>query len=138
MDKDNVVLLAGKAAERMRDAQETAAYWEKHKGVMTPLLARLPKLTNAEASGFDFDLDISGSKHDLEAAWGALRKAGLECRTPRPKANAATWLGKFEGDNELVVWLHFASTVCRRVKIGTEIVTRDVYETVCGEMELPT
>jgi hypothetical protein len=39
-----------------------------------------------------------------------------------------------DGDTELTLYFQFSSTQCRRVKIGTEMVEREIYETVCDEL----
>lgn len=46
--------------------------------------------------------------------------------------NKLVYLG--DGDTQLTLYFQFSSTQCRRVKVGTEMVEREVYETVCDEL----
>jgi hypothetical protein len=94
----------------------------------------------------DFDaggvtLCVSGTGTDLSYVWAELRHRGwhLARHTKRPKAGDAAWSGFFRRltDEELedpdLVFLCFSSTVCKRVKVGTRIITEDVYKTVCAD-----
>lgn len=84
------------------------------------------------------DISITGTKHDLEAVWRELRKMGFESPDNRPKATDPSFTGYFKRQIDgCKVYLFFSSTVCRRVKTGTRMVEQDVYETVCGEVEIP-
>jgi hypothetical protein len=82
------------------------------------------------------NLTVTGTKHILNAAWGALRRAGFERHGERPAEGQTQFNGYFTHPSGAKVWLQFTSTSCRRVQIGTQLVEQAVYETVCDEMVL--
>jgi hypothetical protein len=68
----------------------------------------------------------------LQAIFGIFRKLGYE-PSNRPGDEPETTFSCYWEHTELETkfWLYFTSTVCTRVKVGTEMVERDIYETVC-------
>jgi len=87
------------------------------------------------------DIDITGDRFTIQAAWGQLRKVGWkpDIQMPsEPFSSHSGWWRHDELPGELKLWVRFASTTCKRVKIGTrtETVEKDVYEIVCSD-EIP-
>jgi hypothetical protein len=91
----------------------------------------------------DFRISVSGDKHIFASAIRAFRIHGLKTTEKAPDPKTAYWSAWFYGEGavreRMKVLFSFSSTVCRRVKVGEieKTVKEDVYETVCGEMELP-
>jgi hypothetical protein len=93
-------------------------------------------LINVEYS-YSIDISVSGAGHHLTAVFRILKKHGWDLPSARPEANDPTYTAWFyPSDTEgrkVIIWLYFSSTVCKRVQVGTEIVTeeRAIYEVVC-------
>jgi hypothetical protein len=96
----------------------------------------------------EFDLSFAGNRATAFAVWGWLRQQGFKpseympSESTTPTAAFATTFyrtieideGKPENDySKMSIWFCFASTQCRRVKVGTKMVEEDVYETKCAE-----
>ena len=85
-----------------------------------------------------YNISISGSRADLEIMFGTLRRMGLE-PVSRPTENHPTYSSywnfpKPEGERLCrTVWISFASTSCKRVKVGTRLEEVDVYDVVCTD-----
>lgn len=77
------------------------------------------------------DLNVTGDFAVLKAAFRAFRKAGYEPST-RPTDREPSFSTYFKRqDQELKFWLSFSSTICKRIKIGTEMREVPIFETVC-------
>ena len=80
-----------------------------------------------------YNVNITGSRADLDIMFGLLRRAGL---TPlmRPKEKELNYGTKWSTeDRSFRIWIFFASTSCKRVQVGTKTEEVPVYETVCEE-----
>jgi len=79
------------------------------------------------------DLSYSGDLEVLKAAFHAFRTLGYEpgSRPDDPKATGFTCFFTNPAHPELKWWFSFASTTCKKVKVGTEMKQVDVYETQC-------
>ena len=121
-------------AEILKRQQEDLAVIENHGATYAPVIDGLARFEpRFSVGGGCLDIAFSGDKHALEAAWGVLRKAGFEVSGERPKPNQPSYSSFFRHPDGALIWFSFSSTVCRRVKIGTQMVAQDIYETVCGE-----
>ncbi len=88
-------------------------------------------ITTFYVDEFSLNISVHGDKHVLTAAFSGLRKLGYNPGT-RPEANQVSYYARFDIESGACpVYLNFSSTSCRRVKIGTEMKSMDVYETVC-------
>ena len=78
------------------------------------------------------DLKFAGDKHTLDGIFRALRRIGYK-PDRRPKSDKIDYFTSFfrHDNHDMKVWLNFVSTVCKKVKVGTEMVEQDVYEIVC-------
>jgi hypothetical protein len=105
---------------------------------------------NLDKCSLEFDAQslnvfLAGTKEDLEKLWSELRARGwfFPKYSTRPKANDSSWGGFFRkqtdenAEDPELIFLHFSSTICRRIKVGTKTVTEDIYQTVCGEEKEP-
>jgi hypothetical protein len=111
---------------------------DKFQEAWKALLAEIKvELTRVSFDSMSLGIHFAGTKHELEAVWGTLRRFGFEPPEHRPKAKDSSYNGLFirETDN-CKVYLFFSSTVCRQVKVGMKMVEQPVYETVCGETDL--
>lgn len=73
--------------------------------------------------GYDCQIDIGGVAHYI--------RAGSRNRwVPHVGGDDNNGFGRWD----LPVYFQFSSTACRRVKVGTQTVEQDVYETVCDEL----
>jgi hypothetical protein len=80
-----------------------------------------------------YNINITGSRADLDIMFGLLRRAGLS-PTRRPEEKSATYYAAWHAeDYSLSVWVFFSSTSCKRVQVGTKTEEVPVYETVCEE-----
>lgn len=120
------------------DRLSRAEYLQKHRKDFMKVLVALDKLAtekwlkSVSVCGNSIDLDFSGDKHALKLIFHKLRDAGYkpdDRPTDENISNHSTYWRK-EGV-EFKMYIRFASTTCRRVKIGTKLVEQDVYETVC-------
>lgn len=121
-------------AEANERAAKTTELYEAQKQNISVLANGLRKLQDkivrVTIDPVSLDISIAGDRHDLNAAFGALRKIGY-LPSDRPKAGAASYSSWFHKDGWITVYLTFSSTQCTRVKVGTKTQTVDVYETVC-------
>lgn len=106
-----------------------------------PLLDEFEKLepTLVDANDGYISIYLAGDKHQLNAAFGILRRRGFEPNS-RPEPNSSTYGTYFQKEGAPgLIFFNFSSTQCRRVKTGTRTreVTEDVYEIVCDEQEYP-
>lgn len=115
------------------------AKWNGARSILEPLTAKLVELEiEPRLDGtYSYDIHFSGDIEKLKQVWALLRISGfgLPNGAKRPQANEPDWQGWFHNETcEWKIWVNFASTVCTRVKVGTEMVEQDVYEVRCGEM----
>lgn len=127
--------------EQVKKHERVLAFIDSKMPEYGPLLDEFeklePTLVNAE-DGY-IDIHLAGDKHQLNAAFGILRRRGFEPNS-RPEPKSSTYSAIFrKEDSAGMVFFHFSSTQCRRVKTGTRTreVTEDVYEMVCDEQEYP-
>lgn len=88
----------------------------------------------------DINMQFCGDGEKFGAVWRELRRAGWEpsCRPEKDtkKSEFYTHWNHQEGLSRF--WMHFTSSVCRRVQVGTKTVEQPVYEIQCGSLpELP-
>lgn len=79
----------------------------------------------------DVNLFVSGGTDVIKEVFRAFRKLGYEpSKRPqaKPQSNFTTY---FKQDGKPTFYLSFASTHCKRVKVGTKMEEVDIYETVC-------
>ena len=102
--------------------------------MMTALEVLGTKLINVRLNTSDIDVSVCGDKLALNAVWGIFRKLGYIADS-NPNENEPTFTTWFEpeDDNQVKFWLSFSSTVCKRVKVGTETVERDLYAVQCDD-----
>lgn len=109
--------------------------WDSIKEFYRPIVRALQRLGIEPKLSGDIDVSFTGDVHKFSAAVRILRTHGFTTTALPPKAGQSAWYGYYRHPEvDVQVWLHFTSSVCRRVKIGTKMVEQDVYETVCGEV----
>jgi hypothetical protein len=81
----------------------------------------------------DIDLSFTGDGQRLLTVWKELRRAGWAPNT-HPKKGETTFSTHWLKEGNATFWMHFSSTVCRRVQTGTKTVEVPVYETQCGDL----
>lgn len=81
----------------------------------------------------DVNVSFTGDGPKLAEVWKALRAAGYEPNA-RPKKGESTFYTHWNREGYSSIWMSFASSVCRRVKVDTKMVEQDVFETQCGEL----
>jgi hypothetical protein len=105
----------------------------KVKSILKTLAAAGINIQYVYADTGSYNVNITGSRADLDIMFGLLRRAGL---TPvsRPKEKESEYGTKwYTEDRSFRIWIFFASTSCKRVQVGTKTVEQPVYETVCEE-----
>ncbi len=128
-----------KASENLTDQEKrvkrSASYYHRNKDklwAVAELFKGKIEVQSATVEENCFDLNVAGDKHVLQAVFGIFRKLGYEPSSRPSEDPATTFSCYWEHDEyETKFWLYFTSTVCTRVKVGTEMVQRDIYETVC-------
>lgn len=123
-------------------AEETAAFLVKKQRwnvarthFAAPLNALLQIGVEPRFDSHDCNVYVSGDKLKLTAIVRIFRTCGFALvGDERPKPGDTSWSGYFKHPNsEQKFYLHFTSTVCKRVKVGTKTVEQDIYETRCGD-----
>lgn len=87
-------------------------------------------LIGAEVSvdQMDINFGLSGDKQKFLQLVRLHRRHGFKPQIPEKGATDATWRVNRE---QISFWIHFTSTVCRRVQVGTKTAEVPVYETHC-------
>ena len=79
-------------------------------------------------------LSFTGDGERLRSVWVELRRIGYTPNS-RPEKGATTYHAFWEHPGEYAkIFMHFSSSVCKRVQIGTEMKEVPIYETQCGEL----
>jgi hypothetical protein len=112
------------------------AAFRKHAEKLTALFADVEALGGEPYSDGDWIfVPLSGDKVKFLAFVRLICKHGFDKPTVEKGATGFTRLDQIgTGDDLVYVYFQFSSTQCRRVKVGTETVEQDVYETVCDEL----
>lgn len=116
-------------------AHATLRHFSDHRNDYLAVLKALEplRIIAVEHSGASIDVSLAGDRRTIARAFMAMRRLGYFLRTDRPKRGETQWVGKWSHENGTGVWMMFSSTVCRRVKVRTELVEQEVFETVCDE-----
>lgn len=88
--------------------------------------------------GFNLDneyvnISFSGDGEKLKTVWGALRRAGFNTRN-RPEKGDTAFNAFWSKEGYAEIFMMFASTLCKRVQVGTKMVEQPIYETQCGDL----
>ena len=78
-------------------------------------------------------VSFTGTGDKLRLAWGELRRHGYKCSS-RPQKGETSFASYWEQDGRPKLFMHFSSSVCKRVQIGTKTVEQPIYETQCDEI----
>ena len=113
--------------------------WAACRDFYAPIIAAFQRM-GVEPS-FDGDdyitVTMTGDKEKLAKAFRILRGAGFTFTAERPKKGDSSWYAFFHhADCDTTLFLNFTSSVCRRVKVGTEMKEVDIYETQCGDISV--
>lgn len=121
--------------------------WARVRDLYDPIFNALlkmdiePRLDSEEY----FTVMFAGDGDKLTRVVRVLRQGGFEFpKDSRPKPGDTQWYQFFTHPAcKMNIFLHFTSSVCKRVKVGTKMVEQDIYETHCGndlgevEFEVP-
>lgn len=127
-------LVGQKLIESSEHLSKQASWYHRNKLHIEAVGKALSKLeiTRAMLSTDEVDISIAGDRHTLNAIFAAFRGLGYEPSSRPGTTPEASFSCRWEHpDHECRFWLFFTSTKCTRVKVGTETVERDIYETVC-------
>lgn len=103
------------------------------KSILKTLAAAGIHIQHVYADTDSYNVNVTGSRADLDIMFGLLRRAGLTPLT-RPKEKESEYSTKWYTENyNFRIWIFFASTSCKRVQVGTKTQEVPVYETVCEE-----
>jgi hypothetical protein len=108
-----------------------------YSNVIERIEAALPELSlRVSIDRTDLNLQFSGTKLELGQVWSILRSEGFNITdNDRPKENEPSYTNYFYPENyvedEPQIWLHFTSTVCKRIQTGTKTVEQPIYKVVC-------
>lgn len=130
-----------RAAKQLEAISAFRRLLQEQEGIVDPLIQQLETLGAEFYGDTSINVQVVGDVKLLGRVWGAFRRAGYQSYS-RPAKNEPSWSGWFHHDNAMGMYLSFTSTVCRRVKIGSQMVMQDVYSVECGgageaEEEIP-
>ena len=98
-------------------------------------LELIPVEIRFDANDGAINIRFTGDGDLLGRVWNVLRTHGYQ-PTSRPEPNSSqfycTWVRKAYAN----IWMNYSSSVCQRMKVGTQTVTQDVYEIRCGELPM--
>ena len=103
----------------------------KVKAIVKALVNAGIQIQHINVDSGSYNINITGSRADLDIMFGLLRRAGLS-PTRRPEEKSSTYYTAWDGE-DLSIWVFFSSTSCKRVQVGTKTEEVPVYETVCTE-----
>lgn len=125
-------------AEKAIALAKSRAKWNSIKDFYRPIINALQRLGLEPTLGTDIDLSFAGDAHKLASVVRILRTSGFTTLGERPKKGDTAWHAYFEHPEcATKLWLYFTSSVCKRVKTGTQMVEQDVYEVQCGDISMP-
>jgi hypothetical protein len=92
-------------------------------------------ITHVNIDAHTYNINITGSRADLDVMFGVLRREGLtpDLRPAEKNAGYCTYWRSVLVTEGFKIWVWFESTSCKRVQVGTKIEEVPVYETVCEE-----
>lgn len=118
-------------------------HWRNNKETYQKVFDILSEDNEDESTSFTIDrwnynISTFGGKEDLLKVIRALRRCGFSS-TKKPGENISSWFAYYKNENGAEIYFSFSSTVCKRVKVRTEMQEVDIYETVCSDdvTELP-
>lgn len=134
VDDENAIDL--QLLQRQIDLAKTKARWNSCRHYMSPLVHMLT------AQGLDVNFDnhlnitFTGDKPKFLEVLSALTICGFTLdNKERPKSDDTSWSSYCTHKaGSTQAWMYFTSSVCRRIKVGTETVTRDVFKVACDPM----
>lgn len=111
--------------------------WNAIKDFYRPLINAFHRLGLEPRLSGDINLSFTGDAKKLAAVVTVLRGSGFNTTAARPKKGDTSWSAYYSHpDCDTKVWLHFTSSVCRHVKVGTKMVEQDVFEVQCGDISI--
>ena len=121
-----------KKAEELKEQQE---WWEQNRHHYENVIEIIHDWGgDAVLWNCSIDINMTGGKRELTGLFRTLRRAGFKPNR-RPAANDTSfttfWGHSDPGVKE--VWVNFTSSVCKRVRVGTEMKEVPVYEVQCSE-----
>lgn len=127
-------LIEKQIAEAKAEIAKREVDWLAARYILEPIVTRLEGLGIEPKLLSYLEINFTGDAHKLAAVVRILRVAGFTSNADKPKPNQTAWHAWFRKEGVgIEIFLGFSSSVCRRVKVGTEMVKQDIYETVCGE-----
>lgn len=85
----------------------------------------------------DMNMLFTGDGEKFGAVWGELRRAGWSpnCRPEKDTKKSEFYTHWNHEDTSLArFWMHFTSSICKRVQIGTKTVEQPIYEIQCASL----
>ena len=126
--------------DALNRVRKERASWDHGSKLMVPVLQKFKELgADPRYSGGDWvHVSLSGDAHAIADGVRILRTAGWKTDSAKPTRNSPQWSAFFSHENVIgmSIYFSFSSSVCRRVKVGTETKTVDVYEVQCGESDV--
>lgn len=120
-----------KLLDEEKDIRKTIEKWEKSKDKGLPFVKDLLMLgCHISLSKPHIYVTLSGDKDKFLKFIRIHRRYGHKPNIPAKGETQATWF-IYIGESEF--FMHFTSTVCKRVQTGTKMQPVPIYETVCEE-----
>lgn len=127
-------------AAQLKYYADTITAWAKARKTLEPIVEQLEKLDiNPTWWGSYLQVNFSGNKDKLVQVIRIVRAAGLKNREAptESKTGFQCWYKPTDDPRaEFSLYLNFTSSVCVRVKVGTEMKEVDIFEVKCGD-DLP-
>lgn len=89
------------------------------------------------ADSRSIDIKFAGDGNKLAEVWALLRRAGWGNPSSRPEKGATSYTAFWSHPTYVQIWIAFSATFCQRVQVGTRMVEQPIYETRCGDDDLP-
>lgn len=120
--------------EKQKAISDQFAAYAACRPVLDAITAALEPSAQSIKFPDSLDFHIVGNKSVLVNVFRILRTQGWETHFERPKEDDPTWVGFwYHPDCSTRIWLNFASSVCKRVQVGTALVEQPIYEVRCND-----
>ncbi len=121
----------------IKRATDEMSNWQAKRHLYAAIVSRLESLGHEPFFSGCLYTNFTGNREKLIDTIRVLRTSGLKSET-YPKEGSPSFSAWYENpDRSVRVFLRFASTVCRRVQVGTEMIEQPIYRIECGEESPP-
>jgi hypothetical protein len=145
MKHKSVSQITADFAQDMKSLADRINHWHNEKEAFYPVLEKLDEIDGVTCSGgYGLSVRASGDGALLTLIVRALRTTGWYSEDDRPKKNSTHWWATFRRRSDSgtgtyygpSINVSFSSTLCKQVKVGTEMREVAIYETQCEDLTI--